>query len=528
MRKHARLILVSLLGFLAFATTAALADSHVRIVRLSYLNGQVKVDKGEGAGYEQALPNMPVVEGLKIATGSDGVTELEFEDGTTFRVTPESEIEVRQLALEDSGATLSTVALLHGTAYIDFRKRKDDVFNLVLPNQNISLSHAVRMRAEVAEDEAELAVFSGELDLDGSDHVLRVKKDESVTLDISKAGEYTLAKEIDPAPYDDWSKEREKYRERYASSIDNSRDTPAYGVADLAYYGSSFDLPGYGWVWQPYGIGYNWNPFYSGYWNYYPTTGWMWCSYAPWGWYPYRYGSWMFAPGYGWVWSPGTIITGWRPIPPVFGAPAGFQPPVRPIRKPMPRETVVAVGAAPVIGPGHRLYDPSDPVLAVRGGLQRPGTAAPASASANNRPTPAGGVSTFAPATPASGDRPASISDLRRSINTPQNESALGVMKSEDTYNRQLHKEMEQHAPAYAAPAATAHGTTPHPSAGAPPSWSHAGAPSSAPSHSAPAPMHAGGGGGFSGGGMSHSSPAPSGGGGGGGGHAGAGGRPPR
>src|SRR3954470_12182826 len=88
-------------------TGLAKADSHVRIVRLSYINGQVQVDRGQGAGYEQALPNMPIVEGLKMATAADGVAELEFEDGSTFRITPETEIEVRQLALEDSGATLS-------------------------------------------------------------------------------------------------------------------------------------------------------------------------------------------------------------------------------------------------------------------------------------------------------------------------------------------------------------------------------------------------------------------------------------
>jgi hypothetical protein len=388
-----------------------------------------------------------------------------------------------------------------------------------------------------------------------------VKKDESVTLDFSKLGEYTLAKQIDPAPYDDWSNEREKYRERYASSIDKSSSTPADGLADLAYYGDSFDLPGYGWVWQPYGIGAGWNPFYSGYWNYYPATGWMWCSYGPWGWYPYRYGSWIFAPGYGWVWSPGTVITitGWRPVPPVVGAPAGFQPPLRPVHKPVPRNTIIAVGAAPVVGPGHRIYDSSDPVLAVHGGARRPGTTATSTTTAGAKPASPGGVSTFAPATSTSASttataeapirtprmgRPASISDLRRAINTPENRSALGVMTHEDTYDRHLHREMEQHAPAYVPPAATANGSAPNwrreaapaprPSAGAPPSWSHAGDSSSAPAHSAPAaPMHTSGGG-FSGGAM-HSSPAPGGGGGGhasggggGGGHAGGGGRPPR
>lgn len=431
----------------SFLLATAQADSHVRIVRLSYINGQVQIDRGNGGGYEQALPNMPVVEGLKVSTGSDGVAELEFEDGSTLRITPETEIEVRQLALEDSGATLSTVALLHGTAYVDFRKRKEDVFNLVLPTHELPLTHTVRLRAEVAEDEAEIAVFNGELDVTGFDQVVRLKKNETVTFDFSDQSHYVLAKDIEQAPYDDWSNEREKYRERYAASIDSSSNIPSYGIADLGYYGSSFDLPGYGWVWQPYGIGYGWDPFSSGYWNFYPSTGWIWCSYAPWGWYPYRYGSWSFAPGYGWVWSPGTVagVGPWRPIPPVHGAPPGFRPPTRPIRPPVTAATsIIAVGTPPVHGPGNKIYDPSDPVLAVRkAGSDRPGSAT------------SGTVSTFKPAASSfAGDNtrpslPSSVRQLRQALNTQENQSALGVMRSDDSYSRQLHKDMERHAPAY-------------------------------------------------------------------------------
>ncbi|HZU21805.1 MAG TPA: FecR family protein [Terriglobales bacterium] len=526
--------------FAIAAASCARADSHVRIVRLSYINGQVQVDRGHGAGYEQALPNLPVVEGLKLSTGSDGVAELEFEDGSTFRITPETEIEVRQLQLDDSGATLSAIALLHGTAYIDFRKRKEDVFDVVLPARQITLTHPVRLRAEVAQDEAELAVFSGELDLAGSSEVLRVKKNESVTLDFADSAHYTLAKEIETAPYDDWSNERDKYRQRYASVIDDSGTTPGYGLADLAYYGTSFDLPGYGWVWQPYGIGAGWDPFSSGYWNYYPATGWMWCSYAPWGWYPYRYGSWFFVPGRGWLWSPGNtlVATGWQPIPPVIGAPAGFRPPTRPIRPPLsPANTIVAVGRQPVSGPGRHPYDPSDPVLAV-GANWRKATGKGESASPS---AASGGVSTFAPAsTPATlttATTPGSIRDLRRSLETPAIASEIETMRREGTYDRHLHREFERseapyaNAPPPGAAALSAHqAAAPHPGSGAPAGWSH----------SASAPMHTGAGGGGGAGSLGHSGGAPmsgggggahasgsGGGGGGGGGHTG-GGRPPR
>lgn len=575
MLPHIRKILIFFLAVM-FVAIAASAENHVRIVRLSYINGDVQVDRGDGSGFQQALPNMPIVEGLKVVTGADGVAELEFEDGSTFRITPETEVQVRQLALEDSGATLSSVSLAHGTAYIDFRRHKDDVFELVIPQHQIALQHDVRVRVEVAQDEADLAVFSGQLEVAQPDRVVRVKKNE--TLDFSDAEQFTVAHEIETAPYDDWSREREKYREKYASAIDSGSSTVNYGLADLAYYGSSFDLPGYGWVWQPYGIGFGWNPFSSGYWNYYPATGWIWCSYAPWGWYPYRYGSWYFAPGYGWVWSPGrtTIITvnNWYPVAPVRSGPPGYRPPRPPGPPSGPGQTIVSVGNPPVHGPGRHPYDASDPVLAVdRDGDQgahrghKPGsgnvsvtsgsTAAGGATTSNGTTTSAGtrtagGVSTFAPGEPAghhrniTGDTPQSVRELRQQIKTPENQANLNVMTHQDVYDRHLHDQMERQAPPPAfsgnvdvnaggsrsfhheQPSGTVGARSPE--AGSAPSWhgggsSHSGggssAPPPAPMHTggggaapapAPAPMHTGGGG---------AAPAPSG----GGAH---GGRPPR
>ncbi|MBV8205972.1 MAG: FecR domain-containing protein [Acidobacteria bacterium] len=422
-----------LVSLLLGAFVMAQAASHVRIVRLSYVNGQVQVDRGNGAGYDQAMPNMPVVEGLKFSTGADGVAELEFEDGSTLRITPGTEIQIRELALGDSGGTVSSVAVLHGTAYVDFRKRKDDTFTLALPGHDVQLTHAVRMRAEVAQDEAELAVFNGQLEMTSAGESIVVKKNETATLDFTNSGRLTLARSIEPAPYDDWSNEREKYRERYATQVASNRGAPAYGLADLAYYGSGFDLAGYGWVWQPFGIGYGWDPFSSGYWNYYPTTGWLWGSYSPWGWYPYRYGTWIFAPGYGWVWSPGTGIgiTTWRPIPPVNGAPPGYKPPTAPTAPASAARALVAVGTPPVHGPGNRIYDPSDPALALNKGKGGVNAAAAASASGATAPS-------------------ANVREMRRAMATPANQAALAAMRTQDTFNQKFHQQMEVHAAAYA------------------------------------------------------------------------------
>src|SRR5438477_9283339 len=88
-------------------TTSALADSQVRIVRLSDLNGDVQMDHGNG--YEKALRNMPITQGTKLWTKSGGVAEVELEDGSTVRLAPETKVEFPELSLRDPGMKLSTV-----------------------------------------------------------------------------------------------------------------------------------------------------------------------------------------------------------------------------------------------------------------------------------------------------------------------------------------------------------------------------------------------------------------------------------
>jgi hypothetical protein len=81
----------------------------------------VQVDRNTGQGFEKAFLNLPITRGLKLQTKHDGRAEVEFEDGSTLRVTPDTLITFPQLSLRDSGAKVSAVHLQEGTAYVKFR-----------------------------------------------------------------------------------------------------------------------------------------------------------------------------------------------------------------------------------------------------------------------------------------------------------------------------------------------------------------------------------------------------------------------
>ena len=80
----------SLLLTVACLTVSAVADSQVRVVRLSEVQGDVKVDRNLGQGYEKAFLNLPITQGVKLQTKNDGRAEVEFEDGSVVRLTPNS------------------------------------------------------------------------------------------------------------------------------------------------------------------------------------------------------------------------------------------------------------------------------------------------------------------------------------------------------------------------------------------------------------------------------------------------------
>src|SRR5690349_9030095 len=88
---------------------SAFADSQVRIVRLSDLDGNVQIDHGNG--YEKALRNMPITQGMKLRTDNGGRAEVEFENGTTVRLAPDTAVEFPQLSLRDSGDKVTSVVL---------------------------------------------------------------------------------------------------------------------------------------------------------------------------------------------------------------------------------------------------------------------------------------------------------------------------------------------------------------------------------------------------------------------------------
>ena len=311
--------------FALVASLSAMADSHVRIVRLSYIEGGVQISRGAGGAYEKAIVNLPITEGAKLKT-SDGRAEVEFEDGSTLRIVADSTVEFSQLSLRDSGAKVSDLNVTSGTAYVNFTGTKNDEFSVSFANQKIALTRAAHLRILIGDEDSSVAVFKGLVQVDSPSGAIEVKKNQTASFD-TNSDQHHLAKNIEETAYDSWDDQQNEYHSRYAAKSYKNYSPYAYGTTDLSYYGNFFNAPGYGRVWQPYLAGMGWDPFMDGAWAFNPGFGFGWVSSYPWGWTPYHYGTWLFLPGYGWAWQPGGAWNTFYSQPIVRNAPKSFTPP---------------------------------------------------------------------------------------------------------------------------------------------------------------------------------------------------------
>src|ERR1051326_4617603 len=221
----------------------AMADSQARIVRLSDVQGSVQINKNTGLGFEKAFVNLPITEGAQLRTGSTGRAEIEFEDGSSIRLAPNTSVDFAKLSLDDAGKRISQLNLVDGMAYVNWLG-KDDL-SLNFSHESVSLDQAAHFRVDTSAEVANVAVFKGEIVVEspsGNVNVAKMKTAKKKTPGFD-AYKNTMAKKGPEEPLDSWDKESIDNHNQYAKN--NSASPYGYGLADLNYYGAYSTVPAY-------------------------------------------------------------------------------------------------------------------------------------------------------------------------------------------------------------------------------------------------------------------------------------------
>jgi hypothetical protein len=360
--------ILGLVLLLAFETKlqAQQADPNMRAARLSYVDGDVQLSQGNQVLADPALVNTPLFEGTQISAKEDGRAEIQFDDGSIARLSPNSTLKIAVLR-QDAGATRAELVLESGLAY--FELQGDSSANQTITrfgDSAVTASGFTVLRISLDNLPGEVAVFAGNAHLDrGNTLSLDLHGGESVALNANDLNLYNLAEVIEPNSWDAWNSDRDQdlttqeAAKTAASGSEPNSNNPAW--ADLDANGSWYNVPDQGYVWSPAAAASgDWEPYGCGNWVWTPQFGYIWVSCEQWGYLPYTSGYWNFYDDFGWGWTPGYGYPWWTTggwVGNVGNHPLRYQPPHRPRGGPVhpPRDPA-----------GHGRFVQSNPVIAIR------------------------------------------------------------------------------------------------------------------------------------------------------------------
>jgi hypothetical protein len=336
---------------------------ELRAARLSYVQGAVQVTQGNQIIADPAPANTPLFEGAVVTTQEDGQAELQFDDGSVARLSPNSSLQITVLRTEN-GSGRSEVLLTSGLGYFEMAGKASDQFVTRFGDSRLKASGFTVIRLNLDNLPGEVAVFTGNAHLDRGNLSLDLHGGQSIALNGTDPNQYNLAETIEPDSWDAWNADRDQdlnsqeTAKTAATGNQPNSSNPAW--RDLDANGNWYNVPGQGYVWSPYeAANANWDPYGCGNWVYSPPFGYVWVSCESWGYMPYMAGNWNFYDGFGWGWAPGSGYPwwftggwGWN----VGTRPPRYNPPHRPKHGP--------VGPVEPIRRGGGFYQ-QNPVIAV-------------------------------------------------------------------------------------------------------------------------------------------------------------------
>ncbi|MGA3136479.1 MAG: FecR family protein [Terracidiphilus sp.] len=235
--------------------------TYAQIVRVSYVEGDVRIARGEenekatGATWEKAVANLPLETGFSLATGA-GRAEIELEDASTFYLGENSVLTFNDLHTT-AGIPYTEIALLTGTVTLHVRPYvAGEEFILKTPTGSITARYPETTYLRVASytDGFTLAALKdAAVALPGS--APQAVADGQTMVHYEGSRVVWLGSE-DSGVFADWDKwVAGRVAQRSAAIADvmkaSGLTAPIPGLAEMKDQGTFFDCAPYGTCWEP-------------------------------------------------------------------------------------------------------------------------------------------------------------------------------------------------------------------------------------------------------------------------------------
>jgi len=287
---------IALAAGVAVPARAQDADDQQRgVARISIMDGQVSVKRGDAGEWVAGVINAPLMADDSISTAPNSRAEVQFDSSNILRIGGNAQIHLTALEAERFQMEL-------GRGTVTFRVLRASTANVEVDTPSISVrpSKIGTYRISVNDSgETQLTVRAGDVEVYTPKGSQWVSAGQSLMARGTSADpEFQIVAAGGNDDWDRWNDSRDQGLMQGAAEYQNV-PPGVYGVEDMQGQGNWVNTPDYGNVWQPT-VAADWAPYSSGRWVWEDWYGWTWVSYDPWGWAPYHYGRWFRNDRFGW------------------------------------------------------------------------------------------------------------------------------------------------------------------------------------------------------------------------------------
>jgi hypothetical protein len=274
-------------------------DAARGVGRISTMNGQVSVQRGDSGDWVAGIVNAPLIAGDHVATGPNSRAEVQFDSSQMFRMGANAEVHLTEM---ETGR----FQMEFGKGIITYRvlRPTEATAEVDTPSVAVRPSRVGSYRISVNDaGETEVTVRAGSVDVFSPHGSQTVNTGQTMIARGDPSDpEYQVSSAVAPDEWDRWNDTRDRSLTQSASP--QNVGPGVTGAEDLDGYGSWTNVDGYGPCWRPT-VAVDWAPYQNGRWVWLDWYGWTWVSGDAWGWAPYHYGRWFYQANSGWLWYPG-------------------------------------------------------------------------------------------------------------------------------------------------------------------------------------------------------------------------------
>jgi hypothetical protein len=290
------------------AARAETASAGTGVARISVVQGQVALRRGDSSSSTAAVVNAPVLGADYVTTAPGARGEVELDAATSVRLGENVQMRFSRIDAGDRAFQLA-----EGTVEVRLLRTTDARTEIDTPSVAVRPRSAGSYRITVdGEGRTLLSVRTGLADVFTPQGTEIVQAGTSL-LATGPASGPTLER-VAAIALDDFDRFNDERDARELRALSDAYAPPGIaGAEDLAAYGRWTNDASYGTVWVPYAVAPGWAPYRTGRWTWADHYGWTWIGAEPWGWAPYHYGRWFHDGRNGWCWVPARSVVPWSP-----------------------------------------------------------------------------------------------------------------------------------------------------------------------------------------------------------------------